>query len=101
VKPSRTLVYDLENRPLFHLSNGAATVFAYGPDGERTLKKASSGAITQYLGNDVEWNLMSGMLTGYLHPDVMLEKPGSSNTVWPARLCALVHSFGQFRLRTD
>jgi hypothetical protein len=92
VKPSRTLIYDLEIRPLFQLSNGAATIFAYGPgafranstclsrrrviDGERTMKKASSGAITQYLGNDAEWNVTSGMLTGYLHPDVMLEKPG-------------------------
>jgi RHS repeat-associated protein len=79
VKTSRTLIYDLENRPLFQLSNGAATIFAYGPDGERTLKKASNGTVTQYLGNDVEWNVTSGMLTGYLHPDVMLEKPGSGS----------------------
>jgi uncharacterized protein RhaS with RHS repeats len=79
VKTSRTLIYDLENRPLFQLSNGAATIFAYGPDGERTLKKASNGTITQYLGTDVEWNVTSGMLTGYLHPDVMLEKPGSGS----------------------
>jgi hypothetical protein len=97
VKTSRTLIYDLENRPLFQLSNGAATIFAYGPgafranstcrsrrrviDGERTLKKASSGAVTQYLGNDAGWNVTSGMLTAYLHPDVMLEKAGSGNTV--------------------
>jgi RHS repeat-associated protein len=81
VKTSRTLIYDLENRPLFQLSNGAATIFAYGPDGERTLKKAASGTVTQYLGHDAEWNVTNGMLTAYLHSEVMLEKPGSGSVV--------------------
>ncbi len=49
VKPAREIFYDLENRPLLHLSNGSSTIFAYGPDGERTAKKSPSGAVTQYV----------------------------------------------------
>jgi RHS repeat-associated protein len=74
VKPSRSIVHDLENRPLYVLANGTATVFAYGPDGERTSKTPASGIVTYYLGADAEWTPAAGnKLIAYLHPDVMVE----------------------------
>ncbi len=72
----RELIHDGENRPLAISQNGIPVTFAYGPDGERATKIASS-ATTHFLGNDAELLVdtanPSGLLTSYLHPDVKRE----------------------------
>ncbi len=69
----RTLVYDGENRPIAVTQNGLTSIFAYGPDGERALKRMGTTS-TWYLGSDAEITVdvanPSGLLTSYLHPDV-------------------------------
>ena len=68
---SRTITYDLENRPTSVSLASAATTFVYGPDGERVRKSNAAGA-TWYLGNDTEV-APDGMLTSYISPDVKRE----------------------------
>ena len=73
---SRSLAYDLENRPLVITQNSNATSFTYAPDGERA-SKAFGTARTTYLGNDSELLVdganPTGLLTSFLHPDVKRE----------------------------
>jgi RHS repeat-associated protein len=73
---SRSLAYDLENRPLTITQNSNAASFVYGPDGER-IGKSFGGNAYSYLGNDAEFLVNSanttGLLTSFLHPDVKRE----------------------------
>jgi RHS repeat-associated protein len=73
---SRSLAYDLENRPLVVTRSGLASSFAYGADSER-LSKSWNGNVTHFLGNDSELLVNaanpSGLRSSYLHPDVKRE----------------------------
>jgi RHS repeat-associated protein len=73
---SRSLAYDLENRPLVITQNSNATKLSYGPDGERASKAFGSDTYV-YLSNDAELLVNSanttGLLTSFLHPDVKRE----------------------------
>jgi RHS repeat-associated protein len=75
-EPSRSLAYDLENRPLVVTRNGLASSFAYGSDGER-VSKSWNGNVTHFMGNDTELLVNagnpSGLLSFHLHPDVKRE----------------------------
>jgi RHS repeat-associated protein len=73
---SRTLAYDLENRPLTVLRNGVAAVMGYGPDGERNLKLWNNNT-SFFLSNDADLLVNStnptGLMSVALHPDVKRE----------------------------
>lgn len=75
-KPSRSLVYDGENRPIAVTRGGLVTSFQYGPDGER-VKKATASATSWYMGQDSELLVDSlnpaGLLISTPHPDVKRE----------------------------
>ena len=70
----RNFTYDGENRPVSILQNGNTSIFTYGPDGERS-SKSFNGSQYLYMGNEAELLVNSsyttGLLTSYLHPDVM------------------------------
>jgi len=72
----RSLIYDGENRPIAVIQNGNVASFAYGPDGERSLK-SFPGETIHYLGNDAELRLPAGsstaIWTSHLHPAVKRE----------------------------
>jgi RHS repeat-associated protein len=73
---SRTLTYDLENRPLTVLRNGVAAVMGYGPDGERNFKLWNNNT-SFFLSNDADLLVNStnptGLMSVSLHPDVKRE----------------------------
>jgi RHS repeat-associated protein len=77
VKPARSFVYDLENRPLAITRGGVSTSFTYGPamgvDGAR-VSKVFGAAKTVYLGAEAELLFdaanPTGQLSSTLHPDV-------------------------------
>jgi RHS repeat-associated protein len=73
---SRTLTYDLENRPLTVLRNGVAAVMGYGPDGERNLKLWNNNT-SFFISNDadllVNTTNPTGLMSVALHPDVKRE----------------------------
>ncbi len=78
--PPRSIIYDLENRPLAVTANGNTTTFAYGPDGGRSSKTSAANGTTFYLGNDAEWAPTAtggGKFTAYLHPDVIVDSTGA------------------------
>jgi RHS repeat-associated protein len=73
---SRTLTYDLENRPLTVLRNGVAAVMGYGPDGERNLKLWNNNT-SFFISNDADLLVNTanptGLMSVALHPDVKRE----------------------------
>jgi hypothetical protein len=73
VKPARSFVYDLENRPLAITRGGVSTGFTYGADGAR-VSKSFGAAKTVYLGAEAELLFdaanPTGQLSSTLHPDV-------------------------------
>ena len=88
-------VWDGENRLLSVTISGAATSFAYAPDGTR-LKKVTSTGTTIYLGPDIEIS-PTGVFTKYPVADAVRVGTGASPvTTWLHR-----DHLNSIRMRTD
>ena len=88
-------VWDGENRLLSVTISGAATSFAYAPDGTR-LKKVTSTGTTIYLGPDIEIS-PTGVFTKYPVADAIRVGTGASPvTTWLHR-----DHLNSIRMRTD
>jgi hypothetical protein len=74
----KTLAWDEGNRLKSVTKNGVTTSFAYGPDGARATKTATSGT-TNYYGAEAEEK--AGTYTRYPHADVMVETVGNVSTI--------------------
>jgi RHS repeat-associated protein len=64
--PLRTIIYDLENRPIAIQGYGGWWVsYVYGPDGEVALKSHPAGGPTYFFGEAGEYSINSSFPSGY------------------------------------